>query len=584
MFGVICYLAIFIIIAAFQIEIGADEALRPFGICRIIADSAIVFIPYVLLGRRWMNLSFLWWILFSLWLFSQMLYARTYHDVMPASSFFLVDNVDGILFDSIIGSIRIKDLILLLLMPSLWLAYEKYRKQLAVADYSLRRKFMVVSCVCALLFGFMAIEALKYYRDEYGRTTDSFWGRFTEPVVVGLNYVKVNGIFPYGVYALSRYLHYSEELSPDDMKAIDDFLDSCPASDYHGATSKGKNLILIVVESLNSWVVDFCVAGKEVCPILNALCHSDSSLTALSVVSQVGDGRSSDGHFIYNVGLLPLRSGSVAVKYGSSCAGFPSLARSLEGYSSVSVHCDSPSFWNNSHAFESYGFGKVLNKFDILQSVGDAHDNKVNDRQMFSAAIEALRNQAEPFYAQLITVSMHMPYNECTVPSTWISHDSKLPCETNNYLEKVHYFDCALGDFIASLRESGLYDNSVIAIASDHSEFSRDRILHPESNRAKIDDSLCMMVVVNSPIAMQVSSVVGQIDVYPTLLDIMGSDSLWRGIGHSMLDSHPVDFAVAKDGESYGNNKSAEQHLRQAWTVSEKIIRKIVCTDDFCSN
>ena len=577
LFGVICYFAIWVLIASFQIEVGIDEALRPFGVCRIFADAIIVFCPYFLLKKRWREWAFVWWILFAFWLFTQTLYARTYHDLMPASSYFLVENLDGILIDSIAGSIRAKDVVLLLLMPALWMIYRRQRDKWALPDVSAVKKCVVSAMAVVALLGFMTLEAAKYYREEKGRTTHSFFGRFTEPVTVGMNYVITNGIFTYGIYALCNNLGESNDLSPDERKSIGDFLASHPRSDYNGATAKGKNLIFIVVESLNSWVVDYKVMGREVCPTLNSLCRSDSSLVALSMVSQVGDGRSSDGHFIYNVGLLPLRSGSVAVKYGSMDSQFPSLAKSLKGYSSLAVHCDAPAFWNNTDAFQSYGFERTLNNYDLLQQEeSDADNQKANDKRMFATAIQALKHQPQPFYAQLITITMHMPYGECGVPATWISSDKHLPLETKNYLEKVHYFDRALGDFLDSLRNLGLYGNSVIAIASDHSEYSRDRIKNPTSNSAKIDDSLCMLVVANSPIAKRVTTAVGQIDVFPTLLDIMGTDSQWRGMGYSMLNSSPIDFAGAKDGASYGGDKSSEQSQRKSWDMSEKMVKYFI--------
>ena len=49
----------------------------------------------------------------------------------------------------------------------------------------------------------------------------------------------------------------------------------------------------------------------------------------------------------------------------------------------------------------------------------------------------------------------------------------------------------------------------------------------------------------------------GQIDIYPTLLDAMGlNDYSWRGMGHSILQ-YPVSSAVHWDKKSiYGNSDS----------------------------
>lgn len=81
-------------------------------------------------------------------------------------------------------------------------------------------------------------------------------------------------------------------------------------------------------------------------------------------------------------------------------------------------------------------------------------------------------------------------------------------------------------------------------------------------------------MLTGQPAAKKIDTVIGQIDVFPTLLDIMGVDYQWHGIGHSVLDSHVLDCAISRDGVAFGKNRSAEQRLRQAWDISDIMIRK----------
>lgn len=78
-------------------------------------------------------------------------------------------------------------------------------------------------------------------------------------------------------------------------------------TDNNYSVSERKNLILIIVESLNSWVINFKIDNIEVTPFLNQLCCQSNSIVALKMQPQVKDGRSSDAHFIYNTGILPLK-------------------------------------------------------------------------------------------------------------------------------------------------------------------------------------------------------------------------------------------------------------------------------------
>lgn len=63
----------------------------------------------------------------------------------------------------------------------------------------------------------------------------------------------------------------------------------------------------------------------------------------------------------------------------------------------------------------------------------------------------------------------------------------------------MFYFDTALADFLESLRHEGLYDNSVIAIVSDHNEYDKNRIYDPTNTDYSPDDTFCTFLVLNPP-------------------------------------------------------------------------------------
>ncbi|MBQ9576735.1 MAG: hypothetical protein IJV11_07640, partial [Muribaculaceae bacterium] len=68
--------------------------------------------------------------------------------------------------------------------------------------------------------------------------------------------------------------------------------------------------------------------------------------------------------------------------------------------------------------------------------------------------------------------------------------------------------------------------------------------------------------------------VIGQIDVFPTLLDVMGANaSPWKGLGHSIL-RYPVTSAVQPRNMSIiGDSTSVfTSQQRRAWDISRVII------------
>ena len=79
--------------------------------------------------------------------------------------------------------------------------------------------------------------------------------------------------------------------------------------------ARGKNLIVVQVESLQDFVVDFQVGGQHVMPHLRR--WAQTSLRFTNVTDQTSEGRTSDAEFTTMTSLLPLDHGAVAFRYPS---------------------------------------------------------------------------------------------------------------------------------------------------------------------------------------------------------------------------------------------------------------------------
>ena len=81
------------------------------------------------------------------------------------------------------------------------------------------------------------------------------------------------------------------------------------------------------------------------------------------------------------------------------------------------------------------------------------------------------------------------------------------------------------------LKKNGLYDNSLIIIASDHDA-------HPTylDMEGKITREIPIYII-NGGIdnSKAWDGACNQLDIYTTILDIMGIESPWHGLGHTLL-------------------------------------------------
>lgn len=536
---------------------------------RSFADTLILLLPFWLFPARFRSFMWIVIIVFTCWTISQMWYFRTYNDLMPFSSYLLFNNISSLLLNCIVGSIRIIDCFLIIPVIILFILYWRYFK-LPIKRIKITTKEKVVY-ICAIFLISSVIyiaQAFIYYQHEKGKTVSVFWGRYTNAGGYAF-YLNYNGFVPFCIHSAIETALEKQELTKTEKEQINRYICSKqqkPACLYD--TSEKKNLILIIVESLNSWVLDFRINDIEVTPNLNKYCKDENSLTALRMFPQVKDGRSSDAHFMYNTGLLPIKYGAVAVRYGK--ANYPSMAKALKEYHSLEIVCDDAKFWNQNNTFVSYGFNEIFDCHTISHNSGD----KVSDQAMFTKAFEVLKNTPQPFYAQLVTITMHQPYNELVVPMTNISRSSQYTKEIRNYLEATHFCDAAIGEFIHKLKETGIYQNSVIAIIADHNELNKNVL--DGRDEVKTSDKEIPLIILNAPQALQYKEVLGQIDVYPTLLDVMNINTYsWSGLGYSILRKPAPTSAVSWSGELAGDGKlEIISRQKEAWSISNTIITK----------
>ena len=388
------------------------------------------------------------------------------------------------------------------------------------------------------------------------------------------DYFALNGLIPYCTYSLCQALSHSHKVTDAERASIDRFLqEQCPqyVDNSHCTEPLQRNLVLFVVESLHSWPIGMEVKGREVTPSLNRLVEGEGVIYAPHVLFQTGHGHSSDAHFIYNTGLLPLRDDVVAVYYGDGP--YPSLADALEGYDCRMMVCDEKGYWNQAVTSQSYGFdklysGEYLETSGALQCHGGVADAALTD-----CAMALLPQMRQPFFLEMVTMTMHTPYPQDKVRPSWILDSDTLTAEARSYLNCVNLTDSCIGAFIDGLQRKGLDKNTVVVIVSDHTQIYRNRVKGLTDYEAVPDDWGIPMIIVGCDTTLRHEPVIGQVDFFPTILDVMGANAYpWKGLGHSLL-RHDVRSAIQPRNMSVlGDSTALTPQQRQAWDISRLLI------------
>lgn len=530
-----------------------------------LADASILLLPLAVLPARWRWTQWIVLWLLTVWCLAQLLYHPTYRDLMPFSSFLLVQNVGDVLWESVKGSWRWGFLKVIIPPVALWVLYQwKLKRGVAQsATTGKRRLWWSVAMLASFALLRTGVDIYYYATDDEARSYtsrlhDSYcvvWTRMS-------NYYKLNGFVPYAAYCAATSIFNTHHLSDEERAEVEYFLAEQPKySDNDYAVGEGKNLIFIVVESLNSWVIDLRIDGREVCPTLNRLCADSTALVTLHMKSQVKNGRSSDGVFMYHTGLLPLTTTTVAMRYGDDC--FPSLVKSLpEGYHTQYVCCDEPGLWNVTSMSHGYGYQTFHGKDDLRERL-DAN-GFILDKALLEEAGDLMAHEQQPFAMLIATAGMHQPYTSPTTTPTWVTQSREYTEVVRNYLDRVAIFDRELGLLLNRLDREGILEHSVLVIASDHNEFVEG------APQGSADDD-CVFIVSGAGQGRRIEGPVGQIDIYPTLLDIMGCNSQpWKGLGFS-LQRYLITSAATAPGEMAGTSSLSDRQ-QQAWRISDLLI------------
>ncbi len=388
----------------------------------------------------------------------------------------------------------------------------------------------------------------------------------SKPAVAGVlgqvftNLAIVQQLGPFGYhlhdgwgYLRSRWLR--PPLSSADRAEVEDwFAARKPLRAGTGplfGVARHRNLLVIQAESLQGFVVGMRVGGQEVTPNLNRWWNE--GLAFSRVTDQTSEGRTSDAEFTALVSLLPLEHGAAAFGYPSNrYVGLPRVL-GAHGYTTLSAVPFAPSFWNRRVIHPAYGFSRSL--FADAFEPGEMIGWGLNDHDFLRQMAPKLANLPRPFFAWLITLSLHHPFASFPDSHKVMDVGEWTGKPFGNYIHTMRFLDTALGELRDALAKEGLADDTVIAIFGDHdagfaweSPIARTAGFLPYVLDWYMQDRVPWLVLLPGAGAPrgEMSMEAGQTDMAPTLLALMGIDPApFPWMGRNLL-GHPATGVLVR--------------------------------------
>jgi len=385
----------------------------------------------------------------------------------------------------------------------------------------------------------------------------------------------------YHGYDINFYSDKNKTLTSDEKSDIENWFndnkENIPDNKYKGML-KGKNVIAIQVESLENFVINQKVYGQEITPNLNKLLSK--SLYFDNIYEQNNNGISSDADLMVNTSILPIRQGTTVYSYPWDK--YNSLQNMLKGkgYTNISTHAELPGDWNWTEFHKSLGADKIwdVGMFNQDETIGLG----LSDESYLKQVAGKLKNENEPFYAFMTTLTSHGPFE--------MPEDKKylnLPKELDEnmlgcYFQSVRYTDEAIGKFIEELEKNNQLDNTVIMLYGDHCgvhKFYEDKIQDSplEGDWWKDNHKKIPFIIYSKDLQPEViSKAGGQSDFLPTISYLLGMDRSEfdnSSMGRVLVNTQR-DAAIINSGDIMGTPKDEKElnHLKDTFKIAESII------------
>lgn len=517
--------------------------------------------------RRWWSIVVA--IILDLWCIANLLFYRANDLLIDIKTIGMLDNLSG--FESSIGAYFLSSYWLFPLLTILYVMIVIIIEK-CLDEHATFVKGFIISLICTIgVYVYLCLPEYKEYQfvksitgldknDVIGADAfkEKYGGHGIKTFIpynavrccalpyssynpqYGYEYVKKNSILSYsGAIIVFEAFNNDNELS--NVEIPKSIINHMLYSD-----NQLNNVIVILVESLESWVFEFDDIVPNVVPNMALVKNSQNSLYCNRIKSQAKYGGSGDGQMIVTSGLLPTKVGAACLLYGDNV--WPSFVSQYDHSVFIDI---ANGVWNQRQMTKQYGY-----KTDLYDKNG-----RWNDEAMFIQMERVLDTIQEPFFVMALTESSHTPFeHSCSHLS---ARRADVPQMLKDYLECLHFTDSCFGEMWNRIKNQEKIQNATIVITGDHTVFKRAMLTELSTYAKEYNlpisnaETYCPLIIHSKQIKGQKidTTLNCQMDIYPTILCLSGSNYYWRGLGESLLERDIANDITRKEqGGGFARN------------------------------
>ena len=169
------------------------------------------------------------------------------------------------------------------------------------------------------------------------------------------------------------------------------------------------------------------------------------------------------------------------------------------------------------------------------------------DEPFFQYFAKTLNTKKSPFMATMFSASSHHPFK---IPEKYQGKFKNGPLEIH---EPIGYTDFALKKFFETAKKMSWYQNTIFVVVADHT----NQIAYPEYEKAMNRFAIPILFYSPNPkyqLTGEITEPAQQMDIYPTLADLMGYNKKIRSWGRSLVSAKKEDYLIV-------NSSGVEQFM-----------------------
>jgi phosphoglycerol transferase MdoB-like AlkP superfamily enzyme len=291
-------------------------------------------------------------------------------------------------------------------------------------------------------------------------------------------------------------------------------------------TRPPRNVVLISVESLSGRFLGSFGNPAGLTPRLDALAKDGLLFTRLYATGT----RTVRGLEALSLGTPPIPGQAIVRRPGNEHLATIGEILRRQGYETMFLY-GGYGYFDNMNGFFAGNDYRVIDRTDFPKaSIGFANVWGVADEFLYDnslAQLDKAHAAGKPFMAQIMTTSNHRPY---TYP------DGRIDIPSPGKREgAVKYTDYAIGHFIDQARSRPWFDDTLFVIVADHCASAAGRTKLPVPG-------YLIPLIFYAPALLKPGRderLASQIDIPPTLLDVMGLPGDDHFFGMSVFEQRP---------------------------------------------